>query len=396
MAEDKKPKIDLKSRLQKMGGAAPVVPPAAGSGPSGVPVPTPGRSAPGLTPIPPPSIPPGVPAPFQSAPAVIDPSNPLAAAAAGFHPSAAASVAAAPPQPQRIEVDEQAVQDARRGARRQGFVVAFFALLVGTGLGFMGGGAQEKSSARTTSIQDAKDLAGKVQKAKDTLQQISDKVDAGRNSLLKDRKYPATLTQDLAALNVDFAGDKLFGRRFSGVSTDTMKLLFDFITRVSALNDKKMLVQSLLSRLQKPITEELSRPAGTLPIQYVVVVDQNTPGSGAFLAQLAAPIVPDEKFAPPADLTFVNPRASGGNIKLPRLTSDKIPKDGAAITVVPNTVEKIFPSEQRGQIVQLGTAMAKVVDELKGIPASSEMTDDSKPGLVDIAQKLVDGLSKAN
>ena len=75
-------------------------------------------------------------------------------------------------------------------------------------------------------------------------------------------------------MNVDFAGDKLFGRRFSGVPADTTRQLFDFITRVQALNDKKMLVISLLNKLQKPITEELSRPAGQLPISYVAILDQ--------------------------------------------------------------------------------------------------------------------------
>src|SRR6185295_11046763 len=114
MAEDKKPKIDLKARLGKTAvGQAPgpavppgVVPPppnAAGPSPSGR------RSVP---------VPPGVPvgSPFAAPPTpVLDPSNPLSAVANPRTPPP-------PPPPTRIEVDEASVQEAARGARRTGFL----------------------------------------------------------------------------------------------------------------------------------------------------------------------------------------------------------------------------------------------------------------------------------
>src|SRR5579859_2897573 len=112
MAEDRKPKIDLKSRLQKMGGpGAPAAAPPATSQPS----------------VPPPfarSGPPsgaqlqGLPRPVASAPApALDPNNPFSALG---KPSIAPthSPILAHAQPQRIEVDEEAISRARGGARK--------------------------------------------------------------------------------------------------------------------------------------------------------------------------------------------------------------------------------------------------------------------------------------
>ncbi|HEX3769949.1 MAG TPA: hypothetical protein VHV30_03745 [Polyangiaceae bacterium] len=330
--------------------------------------------------------------PSARAPA-LDPNNPLAAVAQGFKPSA--PVPAAIAQPQRIiEVDEVAVQTARSGGFKRGIVAGFIGGIVLGILGYFGGSASTQSAGRAQGVHDAHDLAGDLGKAKDALDALKNKVQDGGKSLSADRKFPADLAQALAGMNIDFGGDKLFGRRFSGVPADTTRDLFDFITRVQALNDRKDLVIALLNKLQKPITEELSRPAGQLPISYVVVLDDNTGSSGAFLAPLATPIAPDDKNGVPNDLTFLNPRGSG-NVKLPRLTSDKIPKDGAAATIVPNTFEKVCPSATRGQIAQLVSSMNSLVDDIQGQkPEGGDVVQESKPGLEEQASKLADALTK--
>jgi hypothetical protein len=164
---------------------------------------------------------------------------------------------------------------------------------------------------------------------------------------------------------------------------------------VQTLNDRKDLVIALLNKLQKPITEELSRPAGQLPVSYVVVVDKDTASSGAFLAPLASPLLPDDKGGVPNELTFLNPRGSS-NVKLPRLDSDKIPPTGAAITIVPNTFEKVCPSNTRGQIAQLASSMNSLVDEVAGQKSGGEAITESKPGLSEMAGKLADELTKVN
>jgi hypothetical protein len=324
----------------------------------------------------------------------LDPMNPLAAVAQPFKSPGAAPVQAMA-QPQRIEVDEAAVQQARRGGFKGGLVAGIVFGLVLLVLGWVGGNASSQGGARSQSVNDAHGLAGDLQKAKESLELVKQKVTDGGKSLLGDNKFPADLAQQLSAINVDFKGDKLFGRRFSGVPAETTTELFDFIARVQAFNDKKDLIVALLTKLQKPITDELARK-GQTPIAYVVVVDKETSSSGAFLAPLAAPISPEDKGGVPNELTFANPRGSG-NVKLPRLQGDRIPSGGAAITIVPNTYEKVCPSSTHGQVAQLVTSMNSLVDDIGGQKnVSSDVIVESKPGLSDTAMKLADQLSKVN
>jgi hypothetical protein len=389
MAEQQKPKIDLKSRLQRMGppGSTPP-PPATGS------VPAPGgRSVPPTTQgVPTPSVPPPSGVPGVGRPAAVDPRNPLSAVAhGGFKP--AAGSAAAQVQPQRIEVDEGAVHQARAAARKQGLVLGLV-LAAGTGVVcWVGGSASTQGAGRAQGVRDAHELAGDLAKAKGTLDQLNQTLQDGAKSIVSDRKFPDALSPQLSGINVDFGGDKLFGRRFSGVPADVTRSLFDFITRVQALNDKKDLVVSLLAKLQKPIKEELSRPPGSFALQYVLVVDKDTSSMGGFLAPLAAPIEPGSGV--PNDLTFLNPRGSG-NVKLPRLSNDRIPKDGAAITVVPNTFEKVCPSTQRGQIAQLVSSINSLIGDISGqkAPEGGDVITETKPGLGEVALKIAGSLNK--
>jgi hypothetical protein len=395
MADDKKPKIDLKSRLQRMGGPAAAVPPPA--------IPTPAPPAargPGLAPVASPSVPPpsGIPRPVGAIASPggvpLDASNPLAAVAQPFKP-AAAPAAPAIPQPQRIEVDEGAVQQARSSARKQGLVVGvLFAVVLG-GIGWVGGGASQQGSDRAKGVHDAHELAGDLLKAKGTIDQMKDKVTAGGKSIVGDRKFPADLAKELAGMHVDFAGDKLFGRRFAGVPADTSTGLFEFINRVQALNDKKDLIVALLNKLQKPISDELARPAGQMPISLIAIVDKNTGDMGTFLAPLVTPIAPDSKEGVPDKLTFTNPRG-GGNATLPRLTGDKVPKDGAAITVVPTSFDRVCPSPVKGHITQLMTSMNSLIDDISGQKGDDSVGLDAKPGLSDQSEKLADALNKVN
>jgi hypothetical protein len=338
----------------------------------------------------------GLPRPIPSVPAPqLDPSNPLSALvkpsmAPGMH-----SPALAHPQTQRIEVDEEAIHRARGGARKQGFIIGLV-IAVGTALlAYMGGTAQSAGAARTQSVNDAHSLAGDLLKAQASLEQLKAKVSEGGATIVNNRKFPTDLAKDLSGMNIDFGGDKLFGRRFSGVPADTTRTLFDFITRVQGLNDKRELVVALLNKLQKPITEELSRPAGQLPIGYVVIVDKDTSGGGTRIAQLVTPILPDDKNGVPNDLLFQNPLGSG-NVKLPRLNGDKIPRDGAAIPIVPTSYERVCPSKERGQVAQLVSAMNSLASDITTQRGDQTIVEDSKPGLSELAGKLADQLNKVN
>ena len=348
-------------------------------------------------PIPAPSVPPpsGVPRPppAGASAAALDPNNPLAAVAQPFRPSQRPQ-APAVAQAQRIEIDETVVAQARGGARKQGFVMGMVIAVLVAGLAWVGGGAAAQGEARKQGVQTAHDLSGDLLKAKASLDQIKGALGDGGKSLIADRKFPAELSKNLAAMNVDFSGDKLAGRRFSGVSASTMHDLIDFITRVQALNDKKDLVVSLLSRLQKPITEELAMPAGQSPIRYVVLFDDTVDTGGTLILPLLTPILPDDKNGVPTTLKFVNPK--GGNSELPRLTdTKKIPSSGAVIPIVPPSFDKVCPSVAKGQTSQLLVTMNGLIDDIQGQKAA-DSSEDAKPGLSELAQKLSDDLSKVN
>jgi hypothetical protein len=390
MADDKKPKIDLKSRLQRMGAPGGATPAPAPVNP-GV---SPSRPPPmGGRPIPPPSVPPpsGIPKPPASSTGMLDPTNPLAAVAQPFKQPAAP----APPVAQRIEVDEGAVHQARSSARRQGFLGGLVLAVVVGAVGWVGGTASQQGTDRKKSAQDAHDLSADLTKAKASLDTMKDKVTAGGKSILGDRKFPNDLGPALSGLVVDFGGDKLFGRRFSGVPADTTRLLMDFIARVQGLNDKKDLIVSLLSKLQKPVTAELARPAGQEPVTLVAVVDKDTPGGALRLASLVTPIGPSDQL--PSDMLFANP-IGAGNVKLPRLNDPKIPKDGAAIPVIPTSFDKVCPSPVKGAESQLISSMNSLIDDIQGQKGSDtgDVVTDSKPGLSEIAGKLADELGKVN
>jgi len=420
MADEKKPKIDLKARLGKtaVGGATPPPPGAAG----GIPMPTPGMAAPppggsvpavtnnsggyapAAIPMPtptapkiggglpvPPGIPVGPPPAFKSPSLSLDPSNPLAAAVA---PQAAPPRAAPPPpQPQKIEVDELTVQEARKGARKQGLAAGVvFGLVLGA-VGFIVGGAQETSKSRAASVAHAKSLAGDVGKSRDQLKNLAEKLEAGRTTLTK-RQFPESLPKDLGAINVDFDGTKLAGVRFSGFSTDTTTGLIEYISGVQSTNDRKNALMSLLARLQKPLTEQFKALAENkpLPLTFVVLLNKDPQKNPfAILAPLQKPLDPTQP--QPAEFLATDPLTKQ-NVSVPKFSWADKP---SAAVVVPKSVDAACPSETSGQIGQLVGQLTKLINDIRGeapAPGGEQMVQDSKPGLLERADKLVTGLNK--
>ncbi len=412
MAEEKKPKIDLKARLGKGAGGATPPPPQAGAG--GIPVPAvPSHAAAagggaGIAPISSPSgggglpVPPGIPVGPPPAfgrmggHAPIDPSNPLAAAATPYRAPAPAPPQA-PPQPQRIEVDEMAVQEARKGARKQGLVAGLVAAVVLGAIGYIAGGAIETNKGRQKSVGDAKALATDVTKSKDQLKTIGDKVEAGKNSLLKEKKFPDALAKELSAINVDFDGVKLAGIRFSGFPQETTSNLIEYITLVQTLNDRKTAIVSLLQRLQKPITEQLASGQKT-HINYVVLFGKQDPSRNPFalLAPLTKPIEATNasSIQLPAEFAATDP-LTRQNITAPKYTTGNLDKP-SAVYVLPKSIEAACPSETAGSIAQLGSQLSRVLTDIRGETAApgGDVVTDNKPGLLDRAEKLSTSLNR--
>jgi len=393
MADEKKPKIDLKARLGKatVGAATPAPAGVVSGAPVPVPIPKPVSSRPPGA-IPPPvvpGIPVGPPSPFASQPS-IDPSNPLAAVAAPYR-----APAPQPAQPQRIEVDEATVQQARAAAMKRGLVVGGGIAVALSVVGYIAGQAAEAGAGRTKSRNDAQELATDVTKAKGQLEDLAKKLEDGRDQLVKQRKFPDQLAKDLAAINVDFDGTKLAGRRFSGFPLEVAGGLVELVTGVQALNDRKQVVQGLLTKLQKPLSEQLSAPAGQQTVQYVVAIDRDPAGNpSALIAGLQAPIT----FTPPrvdlpAEFTFTNP-LTGQNTKLAGYKSGDISNKPAALYVVPSSFNKVCPSETSSGAAQLGVQMSNMIRDIRGEhDQSQDVVTDSKPGLVERADKLLNGLT---
>ena len=393
MAEERKPKIDLKARLGKASaGAGTPAPGVAG----GVPVPVPPAVSPSRPPpaIPPPvvpGVPIGPPSPFGPAPSpAIDPSNPLAAVAAPYRPPQPP----APAQAQRIEVDEAAVQQARSSARKQAAVMALGAAVIFCGVGYVAGQASEAGSGRAKAKADAVELAGDVGKAKDQLKDIAAKLDAGRQALGQ-KKFPDTLAKDLGGIHVDFDGTKLAGRRFSGFPTDVTGGLVEFITGVQTLNDHKDAVIGLLTRLQKPLTEQFSAPPGQTTVNFVVAVDKDPAGNPfAILAKLQTPVT----FTPPqiqlpADYTFTNP-LTGGASKAPAYKGGDISRNPSAIYVLPKSFDTACTSPTASETAALAAQLGNIVRDINGEGApQGDIQVDTKPGLLERADRLVDGLT---
>lgn len=287
-----------------------------------------------------------------------------------------------------------AVQEARKGARKQGLIAGLVAALVLGAIGYIAGGASSESKARAASVNHSKQLATDVAGAREKLKTMADKVEAGRNQLLKEKKFPNDLAKDLGAINVDFDGSKLAGVRFSGFSSETSSGLIEFISLVQQTNDRKQALQNLLAKLQKPITEQLN-PQGPNKVSFIVILDKDqSKQQFAILAPLQKALEQSGNNPPamPAEVVATNP-LTRGNITIPKATT--FDKPGAAY-VIPKSVEAACPSESAGQIAQLGGQLNKIITDIRGETAGAggDAVVDNKPGLLDKADKLVTNLNK--
>ncbi len=403
MTEEKKPKIDLKARLGKKDtGAMPAAAPSEA-----------GLFAPSASVTPPPiashsvaSLPPGIPVPPGMAPPSgpsLDPSNPLVAATAQRPSAPQAAPGYASAGASRIEVDDMAIQQATSSAKKTGFVIAGIASVLFAGVGYVAGGASEQGASRKKSHEDAVELKADIAKAKTQLEQLHAKLEAGKAMLAakdaKARKFPDTLDGDLGAIIVDFDGAKLAGRRFSGYSQDVSKSLFDFVAHVSALNDHKTALKNLLSKLKKPLTDQLAANAsGTHAISHIVLLGGPTGRDGkdgnfvGTLGVLSPPITftGDTPTFPKDEFAVV---VGGRNTTVPRYKAGTL-AEPSAVYVTPSSFEAACPSDTKSQSAQLSFKLGDLITEIKGEEQAEGMTNDQKAGLIDQADKLMKALEK--
>ncbi len=345
MSEEKKPKIDLKARLGKTSGAS--IPPAQGSSEGA------GDSIPAPA------------APSASVPA---------------------PAPAAQPVYQRFEVDDSDVTDARKAGFKQGVTVAIVVGLAALGIGYAAGGASEKSAGRAKAVADMTDLAKKADDAKAKLALLQEKLEAGVKEL-GSKKFPDSLAGDLGAINVDFDGAVLGGRRFSGVSLETTKELIEFATDVASVNERKGMISTLLGKLKDPI-EKKFKGGDKVAISYAVVVEGSGKNSPIFATLAGLQKSLETESALPAKFTVMS---NGKASDVPAYA--KGDASGKAIALSPGSFERICPDDTKGAQAQLIAQLRGLTTKLKGEDQTS--SPDAKSGLVERAAKLSIALKKA-
>src|SRR5450432_970546 len=222
--EDKKPKIDLKSRL----GKKTVSSPAAGSipPPAGIPKPSLGVPNPSRVPAPPfASAPPAAQAPR------IDASNPYGAMAPQAAPMRMEPTAI------KIEMSDEFVA-AQKSGRTKVLVLAIFTAGIGAALGFAGGGISERNKAADAAVEGAGELTKKVDATNVKANELADVLKSAKEKLSK-ATFPDDEVSKLGGINLPFSAADLSGKGIGRFNAGVISALIDFSTAVDKVNDQK-------------------------------------------------------------------------------------------------------------------------------------------------------------
>ena len=293
-AEEKKPKIDLKARLGKgaAGGGTPAGAPTTSSYGS-MPPPQVGSVAPpAIGSIPPPQaggghrgIAPGggVPAPPFGGHATAETTN-------EFGQRVAASVRSAPTT-FKIELDAETVAAAQKGGKRA-TILSAITLIIGLAVGFAWGGSSANNKGAMSALQGAQELVTEIDQSQGKIKEIADKI-GGAVKGMKEKKFPASLANDLGGLSIPFGPDKLAGRSIGRFDPRTLSMLFSYASDVDSLNSRKDALKNLFTGQKKAIEDALG--AGTNPKVSWTVFIQKSPAHGP--VGVIAGINPTDAFA---------------------------------------------------------------------------------------------------
>lgn len=287
MADDKKKtKIDLKARLGKtqtgMGGV-PLPVPGVPSGPSSqpappapssdgvpapsIPVPTPSVRPSGGGIAPPPGISPGIPLPPFAQPRQSHREAPQ-------KPTAAQ-------QTIKVDVAEE-IHAARAAASKRTALVAVLTALVGAGIGFFVGGAQERSARVSLALKAASDLEKDVKASNDKIKELGEKLTEAYEKLGK-KEFPADLATTLGAINIPFEIANLQKPGVGNMPGKTLQSLIKYTSTVQTLNADKDQLKNILGSVQ-PQAEKAWKEEKEPVINYSVIFRPE--GSKGILAEL--------------------------------------------------------------------------------------------------------------
>jgi hypothetical protein len=213
--EQKKPKIDLKSRIPSK--TVKGLTPAAGGG-GAIPPP------PGAVPAPPPDL-----LGRRSVVPKADPNDPLGAATGG----------SAPAQPQIVVVQATEGDSVAGAAGKKGVLYGLIggALVVGLGIGFVVGSATKGNEVAGKAKADAKELQGKVAKTNENLQKFLDMLKAAQSELQNQAQLTQPTIDAIKGWSSGFTSADLKGREIAYFGEDTSGKLYNFANKVAHLDD---------------------------------------------------------------------------------------------------------------------------------------------------------------
>ncbi|HKO50910.1 MAG TPA: hypothetical protein VJV79_24535 [Polyangiaceae bacterium] len=367
--EDKKPKIDLKSRLGKKtvsSSAVGSIPPPAGIG------------APVARPSVPVANPSRVPAPpFASVPQAaaaprVDASNPYGAMA----PQAAP--VRIEPQSIKIEMSDEFVA-AQKSGRTKILVLSLFTAGIGAGLGFAGGGISERNKAADAAVTGAGELATKVEATTKKANELADILKSAKEKLAK-ATFPDEEVSKLGAINLPFTAADLNGKGIGRFNGATLSMLIDFSTIVDKVNDQKEKLQNVLSGNKKSVQDFLagqSKPQ----VRWSVVVGNGPGGPWATMQPVPTPFFakdsekpkwPDDIRIPVGEKQAVLKRYNSGN---------PISEEGLFIPVDPASQGSVCSTS-------VVTTLRRELGDLEEVLRGNKNPGEEKTGLLDSGDKL--------
>ncbi|MEZ4223876.1 MAG: hypothetical protein R3B13_23200 [Polyangiaceae bacterium] len=369
MADEKKPRIDLKARLGKKTVTAPggpsVPPPVGLPKPSGIPQPpfaAPGREKP-----------------------KIDPSNPYAAIHADQAP------ARAEPQAIKVEMSEEVVAAQKKG-RGKIIALAGVAAVVGGLVGYAVGSGVERGKGAEKALTGAADLAKEVDEANAKVEELADVLKSARDKL-GDGKYPSDEVQKLGGIDVPFSGASLTGKGIGRFKPEIVTLLITFASGAEETNEQKDKIRNILSGAKKPLEEILAQKE-TPKVRWAAYFENGPYGPWVSMQLLPEPFDVNQSEADKkAKKTYKWPgefkiNQSGKEFTLKRYSSGdptKSRENPDIIPVNPETQGAVCPSDVVVKLQRELTDMERLLrgDKTPGL---------EKDGLVDTGRALSEKL----
>lgn len=374
-------KIDLRTRLGNKGGGA-----AGGSAPPGG-IPAPAIPTPSIG-IPPPAVS-GAPSPFAPPPAAAAPSKPAAPTVdpndtfATVQPSAAIQA----PAPVAVQIDESVIEEVKKKYLKFAPIAGVGGLIVGLAIGnVLGTGSVQKKIEKNT-IEGAGLMMKDVEAANAKIKELADKI-LEANKSIKEKKFPETFAKDLGGLNIPFDGSKLVGKGIGYYDGTTQKLLFEYLSSVESLNDRKEALVGIFSGQKKLIEESLQSTDKPKVVHSVVILK----GPGGNMASIV-PVTDTFDFTAkewPKTFKFVNP-ANRQSMEATRYDSGEpmfSDQKKLAIPLDPGSVAATFPSNVVGQIV------GQVIKTGELINGTNSGGENDSAGLLKTGEALIANLKK--